>query len=105
VSYAVALTIEANHDLARLPVAVANYVRRQLLALAEHPVALSEPSHFPYREKCQLFACRCAYKNVKHEIFSLFQYTSDELSIHVLQICFSVVPQLDDLAGDYPEIN
>lgn len=88
-SYAIALTIEARHDLARLPKAVRDFTFRQLQSLAQYPTLLSRSSYFPYRTKSQLFQFDFEQEGRWWEICVLFQYGQDEQTLHILKIGFS----------------
>jgi hypothetical protein len=100
----VSLTTESQHHLARLPKAVQKFVLSELDILGKYPSLLSEPSHFPYREKCQRFRIGCLYKGERWEMFALFQYGADEETIFILGIGFSKMPDLDDFDDDFHHI-
>ena len=90
-SYGIALSTEAQEDLAQLPVPVRRFALQQLQALAEAPTALSRRSHFPYREKCQIFQFDVDHELQRWELRALFQYGQDEQTLHVLAIGRSVL--------------
>lgn len=95
-SYAILLTTEARHHLARLPAAVRNQTIKQLDVLSEWATELSVPSHFPFRENCQLFLFDATNADGSEwDLNVMFQYASDEQSIHVLAIGFARKPLTD----------
>jgi hypothetical protein len=75
-----------------MPIPVRREILRQLAILAEYPTLLSEPSHFPYREKCQIFPYDLDHDDMRWELRTLFQYGQDEQTIHVLMVCHSKLP-------------
>ena len=89
--YQIRLSETAEADLVRIAEpAVRHYALRQLDFLGENPTSLSRPSHFPYREKCQLFSFNYDYASQRWEFNVLLQYASDEIHIHSLAIGWSV---------------
>jgi hypothetical protein len=77
-SYRAILTVNAEEDIRRMPAAVARYVLRQLVNLENDPILLSGKSHFPFREKCQLFSFDFDWNNQRYFINVHFQYGADE---------------------------
>jgi hypothetical protein len=100
--YRAILDIEARHDLARLPKAVYNHVIHELSRLAADPVGLSVRSHFPFREKCQLFPFDFDDPPDCWEFNALFQYGQDEQTIYILAVGISTRPIDDGRLGEYP---
>jgi hypothetical protein len=103
VSYGIALSDEARHDLAKLPIPVRRRVFQHLEALGEYPTALSRRSHFPYREKCQISPFSWDHENIRWEINVLFQYGQDEQTIHVICIGHSSLPVNEAERRDPPK--
>ena len=85
-SFGIALSVEAEHDLARMPVLVRQQALRHLEALADYPAALSRPSHFPFREKCQISPVDFDHEGTRWELFCLFQYAQDEKTFFILKV-------------------
>lgn len=77
-AYEVILSVLAQNVLARLPADVRRACARHLRMLAESPTALSRPSAFPYREKCQLYRFDIDQGEKRWELAVLFQYGQDE---------------------------
>ena len=88
-SYGTLLSDEARDALVRLPIPVRRFTLRQLENLGQSPTTLSSKSHFPYREKCQVFSFDYDYQMQRWAITVLFQYGQDEQTIHVLAIGFN----------------
>jgi mRNA-degrading endonuclease RelE of RelBE toxin-antitoxin system len=105
VSYAIFLSIEARHHLARLPAPVQRFCVRQLIILGDDPTLLSKPSRFPYREKCQIYRIGCSYQNDRWELCALFQYGQDEQTIFVIGIGFSKLSPDAESEDDFPKID
>jgi len=74
---------EAEQDLAALPPLMASHVLDQVDRLADDPVRLSRPSHFPYRP-AQAFSFSYRSEGRTHYLTVLFHYRADEEGI-VLQ--------------------
>lgn len=92
-SYAILLSTEARHHLARLSPALRNQTLRQLDVLGEWATLLSVPSHFPFRENCQLFLFDAvAEDGAEWDINVMFRYGADEQFIEVLAIGFARKP-------------
>ena len=91
-SYGIALSVEAEHNLIKIPIPVRRHIFRQLEILENIPPVLKPPSHWPYRDKCQLFQFDYDHDRLRWEISVLFQYGQDEKTIHVLMIGFSSTP-------------
>ena len=87
-SYGILLSLEARNQLARLPIPVRRHAFKQLEVLAEYAVLLSQPSHFPFRENCQIFHFDCNSEGLNWELSALFKYSQDEQSIYVLTVGF-----------------
>ncbi|MGA2229303.1 MAG: hypothetical protein ABSH22_00110 [Tepidisphaeraceae bacterium] len=103
-NYAISLTIEAEHDLARLPSAVRRFCGVQLRLLGDAPTVLSKPSRFPYREKCQMFQFGCLHANDRWELNALFQYSQDETTLVIIGIRFSKLPRGAESGEGFPQI-
>jgi mRNA-degrading endonuclease RelE of RelBE toxin-antitoxin system len=88
-SYQIALSTEAQHTLAKLPIPVRQFVGRQLENLADSPTTLSRPSRFPYRAKCQLFQFDTEHEGKIWEFAAMFQFSQDEQTLYVVAIGFS----------------
>jgi hypothetical protein len=101
-SYGILLSREAEHDLAYLLVPLRRRVLRHLDALGEYTSALSERSHFPWREKCQMSQFDHDYDGYRWEFYILFQYSQDETKLHILRICKSSMPLSDARDWDIP---
>ena len=104
-SYGISLSADAEHDLARLPIPVRQFTLRQLENLADSPGTMSRRSHFPYREKCQLFTFNYDHELQRWELAVLFQYGQDEQTLHILGIGRTVLDLGDgiDLDPDEPD--
>lgn len=98
-SYSVKLTTVAEHQLAKLPKELGKYVVKQLFVLGEDPTLLSRPSYFPYPSKGQLFLFDFSGECGRWEINALFQYGTDEATLHILTIGFSRVDNLPEFQG------
>lgn len=90
-AYGILLSEVAQEDIRQIKnPQIREFVLRQLEILAEYPTALSRPSHFPYREKCQIFRFDCDHELQRYEFNALFQYSADEQHIHILAIGRSI---------------
>ena len=88
-SYGIVLSPEARHALARIDVPIRQKLLRQLEILGEYPTELSQPSHWPYREKCQMFPLDVDHEGWRWELRTLFQYSQDEQTLQVWMMGFS----------------
>jgi hypothetical protein len=74
-SYAILVSTEARHHLARLSSTLRNQVLKQLDVLSEWATVLSMPSYFPFRDNCQLFLFDAVdEKGDEWDINVMFQY-------------------------------
>jgi hypothetical protein len=71
---------EAEEDLAHLPPVLASFVLDEVDHLAGNPVALSKPSHFPYRP-AQAYPFSCEFEGRTYYLTVLFHYRQDEQAI------------------------
>jgi hypothetical protein len=86
-AYQLVLSPEADSDLKSFPSALREHVVASLKRLAENPVALSRPSHFPYPPNCQLFRPEPFFhEDDRHESMVLFRYAQDETSLQIIAI-------------------
>jgi hypothetical protein len=84
--YGVELTRQADEDLDKLPAVVASRMLDELDRLAEDPVALSKPSHFPYLPGRQLFQTRIDAEDRVWWFTVLFRYSEDERNLIILDV-------------------
>jgi hypothetical protein len=102
--YRAILSANAQEDIRRMPRPVAVYVLGQLRSLENDPVLLSRRSHFPFREKCQIFEIDYDWEGKRYFINVLFQYGADEETLHILDAPFQAVDDWwepeDEDAGD-----
>jgi hypothetical protein len=85
-SYVPDIGPDAAHDLARLPLPVAEFVERQIHALCEQPTKLSTRSRFPFVQNAQLFSFEMEFEETRYWFNVLFQYGQDEQTLHILAI-------------------
>jgi hypothetical protein len=90
-SYAIDITPEAAGDLAPLPVQVSIEVERRLNELAQDPVGLSRPSHFPYPVNAQAFKFDYEFDDVQYAFHVLFKYGQNEQTLHILMIAVQMI--------------
>ena len=81
--YRAVLATKAQADIRRMPPRLAAFTLAQLRNLCEAPTALSRPSHFPYRQQCQIFTFDLREGSVLYVVNVLFQYSADEQSLHI----------------------
>ncbi len=86
--YAAVLSNRAKADILKMPPAIREYTLSQLKALELNPTLLSKPSHFPYRENCQMFTFDKDHEGKRHFITVLFQYGTDEATLYVAGIAY-----------------
>ena len=88
VSYDIALSPQAEEDLARLPPPLQQYVERQLMRLAADPLSLGRRSVSPpYPPRCQLFQpSPVLYNGRPHEFTVLFRFSVDETALEVVGV-------------------
>jgi len=85
--YHLVLSPQAEQDLASFPPSLRKHVIDSLQHLAENPVAISRPSHFPYPPECQLFRPDPFFDETdRHELMVLFRYGQDEISLQIIGI-------------------
>ncbi len=75
--FAVEWEDEAEQDLAALPPLLASHVLDEIDRLADDPVRLSRPSHFPYRP-AQAFQFSGELEGRTYYLTVLFHYREDE---------------------------
>ncbi|MDB5323020.1 MAG: hypothetical protein JWN40_4651 [Phycisphaerales bacterium] len=92
-NYHAILSANAQNDIRGMPLAVARYTLLQLQNLQEFPTSLSVRSHFPFREKCQLFSFDYDWEGRRYFINVLFQYGMDEMSLFVLDAPWQVAEE------------
>jgi hypothetical protein len=83
-SYRATLSANAANDVRRMPPAVARYAIAQLRNLEVDPTLLSRASHFPFREKCQIFSFDYDHDGKRYFVNVLFQYGADEQTLFIL---------------------
>jgi hypothetical protein len=92
-SYGTLPSVKARHDLARIGnIELRRQVLRQLKVLGEDPSLLSKPSHFPFREKCRIYALDYECGRAVWEVFILFSYSQDEQDLYIIEIGFAQKP-------------
>jgi hypothetical protein len=102
-SYAIKLEPEAQSALSQMPRPIAFFVAKQLELLAQHPTALSRPSHFPYLPNRQIYSFDADFEPGKRHFFNvMFRYGADEQSIWILQIAMQVADSWWGKEGDAP---
>jgi hypothetical protein len=92
-SYRAILSPNAQDDLRRMPPPVSIYTLSQLANLERNPTALSEPSHFPFREKCQIFSFDYDFQGKRYFFNVLFEYGADEQTLFLSDIAWQVAEQ------------
>jgi hypothetical protein len=90
-SYRAILSANAQADIRRMPAPVARYTLAQLKNLEADPTLLSRPSHFPFRQKCQIFSFDYDHAGQRYFVNVLFQYAADEESLEILDAPWQVV--------------
>jgi hypothetical protein len=93
-SYRAILSTNAEADLRRMPPALARFTLAQLRNLESDPTALSRRSHFPFRERCQVF--HFDYSDGAHHyvVNVLFQYATDEERLLILDVPWTEAPEI-----------
>jgi hypothetical protein len=76
------------------------YVILQLQALELNPTLLSERSHFPFREGCQVFSFDYDRDEKRYFVNVLFQYENDEETLHVSDVPWQVAENWWGKDGD-----
>ena len=84
--YHAILDPKAVEDVRRMPHALARYTVAQLINLEAEPTALSKRSHFPFRERVQVFNFDFKAGDAYYVVNVLFQYGVDEETLWVLDI-------------------
>jgi hypothetical protein len=84
--YHAILDRRAVEDVRRMPPALARYTVAQLVNLEAEPTALSRRSHFPFRERVQVFNFDFKSGGVCYVVNVLFQYGADEETLWVVDI-------------------
>jgi hypothetical protein len=92
-NYRAILTANSQDDIRRMPPAVARFTLLQLKNLQESPTSLSVRSHFPFREKCQLFSFDYDWEGRRYFINVLFQYGTDETRLIILDAPWQVADE------------
>jgi hypothetical protein len=85
-SYGVEFTPPADKALSALPSLVASGVLDGIDRLAEDPVGLGRPSHFPYRPGRQMYQFWVEAEGTRWWITVFFRYAQDEERIVILDL-------------------
>lgn len=89
-AYAVELSDDASATLDTFPVDIAICVNKQLERLADDPVNLGRPAHFPYRPVGQIYQFWCEEdEDYQYYITVFFHYLPGEDTIKVFAIGFA----------------
>jgi hypothetical protein len=99
-SYRATLSANAQDDLRRMPRRVALHAIAQLRSLEANPTLLSGRSHFPFREKCQIFSFDYDHEGQRYFVNVLFQYDADEETLHIADIAWQAVDEWWEETGD-----
>ena len=91
-SYGAEFTRRASDDLAKLPPVTASAVVDGIELLAQDPVALGRPSHFPYLPGRQMYQFWVETAEGRYWVTVLFRFHPDERRIIVLDIAAQDVP-------------
>ncbi|MGA2230158.1 MAG: hypothetical protein ABSH22_04455 [Tepidisphaeraceae bacterium] len=103
-NYEVILDAWAQHNIAHFSPSIKSKIYDQLKRLEADPVRLSKRSHFPYRERCQMFDFTIDLEGgEKLELNAQFQYEADERTLYVWTIGHSrFTPPPSGDSGPFP---
>jgi hypothetical protein len=91
-SYEPFVTAEVAAKIDAQPGPVALFIKRQIIAIADSPTALSIPSYFPYVPASQIVECDYDHAGDRYYIIILFRYADDERTIRVFGVNVFVLP-------------
>jgi hypothetical protein len=93
-SYRAILSNNAQADIRQMPAPLARFTLAQLQNLEASPTTLSRRSHFPFRERCQVFTFDFAHEGHYYVVNVLFQYAADEQQLHIADIPWTDAPEI-----------
>ena len=99
-SYELIYSVQAQSDLATVPVELLDPFEAQMLRLAKYPATLSRRSVFPYPSGYQIYQFDLVdFSGDRHVYTIFFRYAANEQSLHVAMIGHG---QYADPADDEP---